>query len=374
MIQVLASRGEVTVLTWTPPDFAEIDAYYGTSLHGHPNVRCLNAAPLLRPLFERFGVPHELLKSGLLLHRARRIRKKFRYCFSCYDEMDLGPPAVQYVHYPGMQFNLLRISEPCPWPELAWARLLWPIYIRIAYHLSRSKIENIRGNMTLTNSHWTARQYEERVQGTVERVLYPPPLGRAMNQTHTSDREEAFLTIGRIEPHKEWLTIMTIIEKVRARGHLVTLTLAGSPYDDEFLAHLQNEVEKRDWVDLRVALGREELDQTISRHAFGIHGKQNEPYGMAVAELVLGGCLTFVPDSGGQVEIACLPELCFSGVEQAVDKICAVLSDRELRESLGEKQATGRENLTRQAFLDGFQLFLEDLEAGRVEPGRPSVC
>ena len=283
--------------------------------------------------------------------------------------MDLGPPAVQYVHYPGMQFNLLRTSEPCPWPELLWARLLWPIYVRIAYHLSRSKIENIRRNMTLTNSHWTAQQYVERVQGTVERVLYPPPLGAAKGLTSQDKREEAFLTIGRIEPHKDWLSIIAIVEKIRARGHRVSLTLAGSPYDDEFLALLRGEVEKRDWVNLRVGLPRQELDLAISRHAFGIHGKKEEPYGMAVAELVLGGCLTFVPDSGGQVEIASLPEVCFSGVEQAVDKICSVLSDPKLRENLSKRQAVERKNITREAFQHRFRSFLDDLEAGRVQPG-----
>ena len=371
MIQVLASRGEVTVLTWTPPDFAEIDAYYGTTLQNHPNVRYLNAAPLLRPLFERLGVPHELLKTGLLLQRARRLRKKFRYCFSCYDEMDLGPPAVQYVHYPRMLFTFLKKSEPCPWPGALWARLLWPVYVRMAYYLSRSEIENIRRNVTITNSNWTAEQYRKRIQGTVERVIYPPPLGDADCRPE-SEREPAFLTIGRVEPSKDWLTLISLIERVRARGHEVKLTLAGNRFDDDFLSLLQDTLKgKEEWVSLLLDLPRDELDASIGRHAFGLHGKSEEPYGMAVAELVLGGCLTFVPDSGGQVEIVGVGDLCFSDVDDAVDKICNVLSDRHLRKRLAAELATQTEQITRQAFVGGFDQFLDDLENGCVPEGRP---
>jgi hypothetical protein len=50
----------------------------------------------------------------------------------------------------------------------------------------------------------------------------------------------------------------------------------------------------------------------------------DEHFGMAVSELVVGGCVVLVPDSGGQTEIAA----------DAVEKIVHVLQDETARAEL----------------------------------------
>ena len=62
---------------------------------------------------------------------------------------------------------------------------------------------------------------------------------------------------------------------------------------------------------------------------YGINGLTEEPFGIAVAEMVKSGCIVFVPNGGGQVEIVDNPELIFNDVQDAVSKICAVLNNRK---------------------------------------------
>jgi hypothetical protein len=40
------------------------------------------------------------------------------------------------------------------------------------------------------------------------------------------------------------------------------------------------------------------LEYIVSRHRFGLHGMKGEHFGIAPAELICGGCITFVPDDG----------------------------------------------------------------------------
>ena len=69
-----------------------------------------------------------------------------------------------------------------------------------------------------------------------------------------------------------------------------------------------------------------------------------EHFGIAPAEALLGGCVVFVPDGGGQVDIVgAEARLRFASTEDAVDKIVGVLEDeseqRELRDYLASRAA-----------------------------------
>ena len=57
------------------------------------------------------------------------------------------------------------------------------------------------------------------------------------------------------------------------------------------------------WARAHLDLSREDLVTLMSRNRYGIHGMVGEHFGIAVAELVQAGCVTFVHDVGGPVEI-----------------------------------------------------------------------
>ncbi len=53
-----------------------------------------------------------------------------------------------------------------------------------------------------------------------------------------------------------------------------------------------------------------------------------------MGELVQAGCITFVPNGGGQMEIVNHPELIYGNDDDAVQKIVAVLENPPLQEAL----------------------------------------
>jgi glycosyltransferase involved in cell wall biosynthesis len=60
-----------------------------------------------------------------------------------------------------------------------------------------------------------------------------------------------------------------------------------------------------------------------------------EHFGIAVAELVAGGTIPFVPNSGGQREIVNqLDDVTYNSVSDAVEKADTVLSDSESQKSI----------------------------------------
>jgi glycosyltransferase involved in cell wall biosynthesis len=72
----------------------------------------------------------------------------------------------------------------------------------------------------------------------------------------------------------------------------------------------------------------------LAGHRFGINACQSEAFGVAVAEMVLAGCVVFVPNGGGQVEIANHPALIFESEADAVEKIVAVLTNEAEEDKL----------------------------------------
>ena len=371
MVQTLAERGRLTVLTWDPIDYARVDEYYGTRLC-ELNFEKILIAPVLRNLLRVSRLPHEMLKLGFLMGKVKRMRHQFRFCFAAHNELDLGPGAVNYVHYPCLDFQELKSH---PWPRNRFARAIWPYYISACLAPARWSIQGVRESVTLANSHWTAQQYIDRYQAPVHRVLYPPALGHP--RPHSGERRNAFISIGRVDRSKNWPRLISIIETVRAEGHQVELTLVGSPGDPDLLEELRNQAEQRPWLRLVLNLNREKLDELIATHRFGLHGMHNEHYGMAVAELVLGGCLTLVHDSGGQIEIVREEQARYANEDDAVRKILALLESPELCATVLKSQSARRERLTREAFIEGFGRFLDELESARLQadfgPSRPAL-
>ena len=73
-----------------------------------------------------------------------------------------------------------------------------------------------------------------------------------------------------------------------------------------------------------------EKEKLLTGHRFAVHGRREEAFGIAVAEIVKAGCVTFVPDEGGPPEIVGDAALCYADTADAVQKIDAVLrSDTE---------------------------------------------
>lgn len=335
-LESLKHEHEISLLTWHPVELDEINDYYGTSLRVSEFTFHM-VSPTLRLLLDRVPTSLSLLKSSLLMRLAKRIQHDYDLLLTANNETDFGCPGIQYIHFP---WNYL----PRPQIDLRWYHVppLTNGYYRFCSWLCDFSSERMAQNLTLVNSDWTGAKVRER-HGIESITLYPSVAG-SFPMIPWEERQDGFVCIGRISPEKELEKVIDIIAAVRARGRAVHLHLVGSPDDRRYTQVIRQRVQANaDWLYLHEALPRADLLPLLTAHRYGIHGMREEHFGMAVAELVRAGCITFVPHGGGQVEIVGATEhLLYESVAGATAQILRVLDDpelqRQLRTHLAERQ------------------------------------
>jgi glycosyltransferase involved in cell wall biosynthesis len=235
--------------------------------------------------------------------------------------------------------------------------------------VSDIRYSRLQQNRMVTNSHWTAAHIKH-LYGVDPVVVYPPVRWSAP-RVEWGRRRYAFASLGRLSPDKRLMQVIDILERVRSRGFDIELDMVGLVDDragQDFIGKLVARIEQAgDWIRLHQSPGRADLEAIVANCRYGIHAFQDEHFGIAVAELLRAGCIVFVPDNGGQVEIVGdQPELRYRSEEDAVDKICALLADEagqeRLRKVLGEQAARFSEDL----FMDGMRAVVAEFSRGRI--------
>lgn len=311
MLESLKSKYELTLFSLAFPGFSKLNHLYGTSLREN-EVKLRVRFPGLAGkglvwFFLNIHSPQNEFQRWTQDY-FKKYLGEFDLAISAYNQMELGRPGIQYVHWPFAVHE--RFS-----PDALWAG---------------------KKNITLVNSQFTARKISERF-GAESQVLYPPIIG-VHPVIPYEDRECGFVCIGRLVKAKEPHHAISILKKVRARGHEVSLHLVGSQGEYRYIRFLKKlQKENASWVRLHINLSRGDLDRLLSRNKFGIHWKV-EPFGMTIGEMVQAGCTPFVKDKGGQTEIVDgETSLMFCDENQAADRIAAILEDPLKQKALNAK-------------------------------------
>jgi glycosyltransferase involved in cell wall biosynthesis len=326
ILEALKRDHALSVLTWTPVDLDALNRFFGTSLRP-TEVTMLGVAPAIRRL--TYCVPFDLglFKWTLLFRMCKRIKDDYDVIIGNNNEADFGRRGIQIVMYP---FSWPRPRSAPPWYR---GGPLLTVYFKLCAHFVDFSFARMKQNLTLVNSSWTAARMRA-VHGVESTVLYPPVAG-VFPQQPWAGREDGFVCIGRIAPDKEIHKIIDIVSLVRARGHDVHLHIIGPVADRAYYRSVRRRADANvGWVRVEHELPRAELIRLVAGHRYGIHGMSEEHFGMAVGEMVRAGCIVFVPDGGGQVEIVGDQRLVYGSVETAADKIVAVLRSEPLQGEL----------------------------------------
>jgi glycosyltransferase involved in cell wall biosynthesis len=322
VLEALQDHYDVTLLTLTHPDIAELNSYYNTAVDERKiDVQQIGwMTPTLYKQTKRFHLMKNALVSRLMAGRA----DEFDLVFCTYNELSLPSRSLQYIHMPQFR-RWTNNDDSSPFAS---------IYDEVCKAIEGFDVELIGTNHLLANSEWTAEVTEE-TYGTRPEVVYPPVDTEGFVDTPWEEREDGFVAVGRIGPKKNVLRTIGIIESLYDRGHDVHLHIIGPPHGTEYMARVEKAAEQHDFVYLEGVMERQALVELVCNHKYGIHGKGHEHFGMAVAELAAGGTIPFVPNGGGQREIVHeREELLYETTEEAVEKIGRVLSNPELRTEL----------------------------------------
>jgi hypothetical protein len=155
--------------------------------------------------------------------------------------------------------------------------------------------------------------------------------------------------------------IVSTLSQVRKAQPDLTLHLVGTRVEvkggPKHYCELRRLVDANsDWVTLDENLSRQDLSRLTTQARYGIHAQIDEHFGIAPAEILMGGGIPFVHNSGGQVEISGRdPRICFTTQEDAVEKITAVMRDDHAQEAILESLAPRKKLFTCERFVEGIR-------------------
>ena len=366
MLQALVDVHRVTVLTWTPVDIDAINRFFGTSLT-RSSFDTITIPRAWRVVPDAMPLPLALVRSALLMRFARRFSDGFEVLLGVHNEVDYGRRGIQYVHYP----TYLR---PRPAVDYRWYHHFPPLlraYYAVADRIGGFSVARMKANLTLTNSRWTAARIRQFL-GVDARVLYPPVVG-ARRLRRWEERRNGFLAVGRVSPEKEYERLISILSKVRSAGHDVTLTIVGT-WDRNvrrYVERLQDLArESGSWVRFVRDVSREELQELMATHRYGIHGMREEHFGMAPAEMVVSGMIVWVPAGGGQTEIiGDEAALLYENDAEAIDRISNVLRHEPEQVRLQAHLRERSRQFGTDRFIEDVRRVVDDWPSG--DPTRP---
>lgn len=345
MLEALKGEYDVTLLSWRPVDLNAVNRLFGTRLrNGEITVRTV-PGPLRRVVDGLLDDEWRFYGYCILMRWCRWLRRPDDILMSASNETDFGAPGVQYVHFPYQCRNWT--SQRAPWfMRLASRVRPWRL-------ISGFSFPAMADNTTLVNSSWTAARVRE-AYGIECQTVYPPVWGPFVD-TPWPSREAGFVSIGRLSEEKRFEVVINVLKMVRTQFPEVHLHIVGfsDAYTKEYCNRLRRTVrENAAWVSLEENLDRQQLHDIVGRHRYGIHGMPNEHFGIAVAEMVAAGCVVFVPDSGGQVEIVGPdPRLRYRGDVEARDRILDVLANPGTQTALRQLLAARKDLFTAERFM-----------------------
>ena len=347
-LEALKRTCDVTLITIGEVDLQRLNAYYGTRLA--PQDFSVRHAPM--PIGVRKPEQFSALRGRFLQRYVQRVAPEFDVMISAYGLMDFGRPGLAMVAdfsfveewrfslHPGVR------SWNKWWYGRGWVRR---VYLALCDWVSPVSSDVWKRSLILANSDWTADLMRKKLNVQV-RTVYPPVEGN-FSEVSFSDRENGFVCLGRISPEKRVDAVIDILSQVRRRGHNVHLHLLGGLDDSPYGATIKKLADQnKDWVYLEGWAVGERKKLLLASHRYGIHGRENEPFGIAVAEMASAGCIVFVPNGGGQVEIVNHPALIYNDVGDAVEKIEAVLNSNAEQENLRNNLRRNADRFSPQSF------------------------
>jgi glycosyltransferase involved in cell wall biosynthesis len=335
-IQALKGDHRVSLLTVGNMDLDALNAFYGTNVDASEVT--LRRAPA--PGWLRTNRRGAELRSRVFQRFCRQIANQFDVLFSAYNPVDFGVPAIHRVADfswdPGLRAQLDGES-----PGDSGGPGRNPLNIGYQWLARRFNPPSGRDVLAgddpiVANSHWTANILRTRHGARNVEVVHPPVIG-AEALVPFELRSLGFVCLGRISPEKKIERAIEILEKVRRRGHALTLHIVGalddSPYGRKVAALCGR---RRDWIVPEGCLVGQAKFDLLKRCRFGMHACTCEAFGNAVAEMVKSGIVPFVFDQSGPAEIVNHPALQYRDVEEAVEKIDRVLRDANFARDLHE--------------------------------------
>lgn len=359
IIEAIKNDYEITLITNRKIDLGELNRFYNLNLSGKDFRVKLFFLPfaLLNLLSQRFNK----WKWALLQKFAQK--GNYDLLVSTFNEADLGKRGIQYIHFPVKMYERFITKDEGNDYFQKRKSLFWKVYYGIYNRWLLPDEGQIKQNRTICNSQFTRTVFEKTYKAAGE-VAYPPTRDFSSFRLPWDERENGFVCIGRISPIKNIIRNLEIIKRVRKIGFDVHLHIIGPTGDSRYAKRIKEYCKKSNFLIYEGKLSYHSLGKMMGQHKYLLHGFDFEHFGIVVAEAISAGCIPFVPDSGGQIEIVdSLPSLCYGNVEDAVNKISSVLQNESFQKEISERLRKNIVNFSREKFSQDIRRIIkEELE------------
>lgn len=327
MIDALKDEYAIFLITSGEFDISVLNKSYNTNLSFEDFSLIRVKMPFGIENTDKFSA----LRGRFIQRYCQKISGQFDAIISAYNPMDFKVKGLQYVADIAELPEIISLSE---FQKLFYGKtILRKFYLKLCDWVSPLNSGGWTENFTLSNSDWTARLLFERY-GIKAKTVYPP-VPRIFPKILFEKKEKGFVCIGRITPEKRFEVAIDALKRLREKGHDIHLHIIGRMNSSRYARFLAKKcLENKEWVFIEDNLDEEKKNDLIMHHRFGISCRKNEPFGIAIAEMVNAGSIVFVPDGGGQTEIVRDDNLIYNDIEDAVNKIGKVLKDNILQREL----------------------------------------
>ncbi len=351
IIEALKSNYHITIITTEKFDFTRVNTFFGTDLK--PSEIEVIQVPSYLGLVGGF-----LLKIALAERYYKNHREEYDLAIATRCEMDLGKSGIQYIHFPVWNDEPLRKIGQLPDKGIYHKGLLRKIYQKFCAYISGFSEKRMKENITIVNSNWTG-EIVKKIYGINSQVIYPPVQGD-FPDVPWKNREDGFVCIGVVSPAKQIEKIIDIIKHVRNKFPSTHLHVIGKDNNSEYALKINSLcTQNSNWLFWEKNATRKDMINLVSIHKYGIHGMLYEHFGIVVAEMIRAGCIPFVPNGGGQVEIVAEKNLIYKNIEDAVYKIINIINDGLIQENIRKKLLRGSKEFSTKVFIESIRLIVE---------------
>jgi glycosyltransferase involved in cell wall biosynthesis len=362
-VQALKRDYRVALVAGGRIDLAALNSFYGTSI-GAGECECLQI-PIPWPLATvAWGAA---LRGAFVARQTRHLLDRFDVLISSYNIANFRRPGIHLIA--DFSWTATPSRGPATFSNATVARVTRPlrnVYMALAKAVSTPALDCDFANLgsVLANSRWS-REALRVGHGIDARVLYPP-VAVAPNGIR-GERKRRFICIGRISPEKRVERMITIMQAIRALGHDISLHIIGDTRTSAYGRKVERLCKtKGKWIVLEGRQCGERKARLLAESAFGIHARVDEAFGIAVAEMVVAGCVPFVPVDGGPAEIVGhSPELVYDSVDDAVSKIDCMLRHPQLESSTRALLAVRARAFSTESFVRGIRRAVGEFVASR---------
>ncbi len=358
-IEALKDDYDVSLITAGDVDVAALNQFYGTIVRG--NEISIRQSPIFIFLHRLKGA--DALRGAFYQRFCRKIAHEFDVLISAYNLCDFGLPAIHCIADFSWVEEIRIKFHPLPLGARGLFHrdnLLRKCYLGLTRFVAQPSGRNLFSgeDLILANSQWSAGIIRDKYGVDVD-VLYPPVFDEFPKILFDS-KEMGFVCIGRISPEKRIERIIEILREIRQREHDIHLHVIGATNETHYGKSVEDLCKAQGgWVIIEGSRFGGEKANLLCQHRFAIHACRGEAFGISVAEMVKAGCITFVPREGGQAEIVNHESLMYDNVEDAVEKIDAVLRKRKLQAELRQHLEKQGVKFSTNTFMDGLRTAVE---------------